>query len=329
MLIKIIKTSGLLLATLLFLTGCNPDVVFDGYSLVDEDGEQYGQLEWSISANAEGTTIPTRVTIEPDIGEVDFVGSAQVYPEETTTYTLKAEAERTDGGLWTTITSATIYIGPRVDYDLIEDDNLRECLEETAFTHIEQFKTLVCFGRGIESLEGVQQFTQLTSASLDQNVISDYSPLGGLPALHTLSLTSAKIADLTGFPYMPSLTTLVLYDNQISDIRPLEANPQLLNLTLNSNKISDTGQFQGLPELDSLLLKNNLIIDVSGLASHTGLLAVDLSNNIIGTGVLSLQSLTNAVGIDLRGNKPTSCIEYAQLFLKLGPVMLFDQCTFP
>ncbi|OUS25176.1 hypothetical protein A9Q99_21470 [Gammaproteobacteria bacterium 45_16_T64] len=329
MLIKTIRTGGLILASLLFLTGCNPEVSFDGYSLVDDEGVQYGQLEWTIAANAEGTTIPVRVTIEPDIGEVEFLGSARVYPQETTTYTLKAEAERTDGGFWTTITNVTIHIGPRVDYDLIEDSNLRACLEETNFTHIEQFKTLLCFDRGIESLEGIQQFTQFSSASLDQNTISDYSPLSALQELHSLSLTSANIVDLTGFPYIPSLTTLVLYDNQISDIRPLESNSQLLNLTLNSNKITDTQQFESLQELDSLLLKNNLIDDASGLAFNTGLIALDLSNNLIENGVIELQTLTNAIGIDLRGNKPTHCFEYAQLFLKLGPVMLFDQCTFP
>lgn len=326
---QLARSTALILSAIVFLTGCTPEVIFEGSSQVDGSGIQYGQLDWKISASSDGTTIPTTVTIEPGLGEVDFEGSATVYPQQTTTYTLRAEATRTDGGIWTTLSKVTIHIGPRVDYDLVEDDHLRSCLEETGFTHIEQFTTVLCFGRNIQNLEGIQQLTALTTVSLDQNPISDYTPLGELPLLSTLSLSNSGISDLSGFPFIPSLLNLTLYDNHISDIRPLQLNTQLKNLSLYNNAISDTSQFQPFIEIESLFLKNNAIEDVTPLASNTMLRALDLSNNQVSEGVIELQTLTSAVALDLRGNKPTSCLEYAQLYLKLGPALLFSQCTFP
>lgn len=326
---RLARLTALIFTTLILLTGCTPQVNFDGFSLIDDEGLQYGELEWQIAASSDGTTIPTRVTIEPNIGEVDFIGSMTVYPEQTTTYTLKAEAERTDGGLWSTLIKVTIYIGPRVDYSLFTDDNLLDCLEETGFTHIEQFTTLLCFGRDIENLEGIQQLTALTTISLDKNPITDFSPLGELPLLNTLSMSNSGISDLSSFPYIASLVNLSLYDNNISDVRPLQINSQLINLSLYNNTISDVSQFQPFTNLDSLFLKNNLITNVSALSQNTNLRALDLSNNQVSDGVIELETLSGVLALDLRENKPTSCIEYAQLFLKLGPVLLFNQCTFP
>jgi len=325
----IAKSVMLILFSVLFLTGCNPEVIFNGESLVDEEGVQYGQLTWGVSESAGGTMVPTKVTIEPGFGEVDFSGSATVYPEETTTYTLKADAENEDGGIWNTITKVTIHIGPRVDFDLFEDANFRTCLEETGYTHIEQFVTLLCFDRGITNLEGIQQLSAVTSASLDINSITDYAPLGALTALTTLSLTSSNISDLTSFSLIPALTTLILHDNQISDATPLMSNPQLINLTLSNNLISDASQFQSFTALESLLLQKNVIVDAEPLSFNTGLRVLNLADNQINDGVLELQTLNRAVLLDLKGNNQVSCIEYAQLFLQLGPVMQFNQCKFP
>ena len=325
----IARSSILMLFSIFFLTGCNPEVIFNGESLVNEEGAQYGQLTWMVSPSSGGTMVPTRVTIEPGIGDVEFDGTATVYPEETTTYTLKADAMNEDGGIWNTITKVTIHIGPRVDFDLFEDINFRACLEETGFTHIEQFGTLLCFDRGITNLEGIQQLSAATSASLDLNSIVDYSPLSALPALTTLSLSSSNISDLTSFTLIPSLTTLVLHNNQISDVSALISNPQLINLTLSNNLISDVSQFLPFTALESLLLQKNVIEDVTSLSFNTGLRVLNLADNLINEGVLELQSLNQVLLLDLKGNNQVSCIEYAQLFLQIGPVMQFDQCRFP
>ena len=193
------RSIALILIGVLFLTGCTPEVIFEGESLVDDEGAQYGTLSWSVAPSAGGSTVPTKVTIEPYIGEVDFTGSINVQPEETTTYTLRADATTVDGGIWNTISKVTIYIGPRVDYSLFDDVNFRACLEDAGITHIVQVTTLLCYDRDIDNIEGIQQLTGITTALLDLNNITDFSPLGSLSALQTLSFRALTSSTSVAF----------------------------------------------------------------------------------------------------------------------------------
>ena len=310
----------------ILLSGCHPDVSFESEAKVAEDGSQYGTLTWSISENSSGSTVPTSATIEPGIGDVDFEGSIDVFPETTTTYTLTVSALQSSGGLWTSTHKETIHIGPRVDFDLFSDTNFRACVEETEFTHIEQFKILVCTNKNIVDLAGIEQLTDLTTLTLDINNIVDFSPLAALENVNTLSITNNNISDLSSFPLMPGLTTLVLFSNAITDITPLANNPQLLNLAVSNNQISDSTQFSFISNLQSLTVQNNMIEDISGLSAMTELLALDASDNQINDGVIELQTLTKAHLVDLRGNGDVKCLEYANLVFALGTAVAFDSC---
>ncbi|MDX1696526.1 MAG: leucine-rich repeat domain-containing protein, partial [Ketobacteraceae bacterium] len=316
-----------LLLVLKFLSGCQANIDFTIDQEVDDEGNDFATISWDVQPV--GRITPTRVTLEPGFGDVDFTGSVQVAPAETTEYRLTVYAQYEDGRIANTVVKGKVYVGPRVDYRLFTDTRLRECAGASEFTHIEQFSTLVCTDQGIESIQGISQLSELKLVTLDLNNISDLSPLAGLDQVHTLSITNNDLTSLATLPAMPALENLVLFNNGISDISPLMENPQLLNLAINNNQISDAAQFAILPNLTNLSVRNNLIEDIGPIGELSALQNLDARYNILKRGVWDLRSLENAIILDLRGNGDIKCLEYANLALMLGKAVLFNDCTFP
>lgn len=319
-------TLMLFLAISFLLTACSPNIEFDAETRVDEHGDQFGRLTWQISPDSSGSTTPVAAEITPDVGAVDLQGTVDVFPSETTVYTLRVQSQQNGGGNWTNSQSRTVHIGPMVNFSLFVDDNLRTCVQDTGMTHIAQFKTLLCTHRDIQSLVGIEQLTELTVATLDVNQISDFTPLGALQQLETLSISGNQLNHLAGFPAIQNLHTLAAFNNNLSDISPLLNNPQLQNLALGNNQFNEGSQFQPFSELRSLSLQKNQISDASSFAVLTQLRALDLNDNQLTTGVRDLRTLTSAQAVDLRENGQVLCTDYANLLLALGPVLLFDKC---
>lgn len=326
--ITALKTLGLL-ASICLLAACHYGVTFEGESLINSQGQEYGQLSWNITSDENSSYIPQRVTLEPGFGEVDFQGSVTVFPEETTTYTLTVEATRTDGTTWNTSRTVTIHIGPRVNYSLFTDTALRVCAQETGFTHIAQFKSLLCYDKGIRQLNGIEQLSELSYLGVDYNAITNYSPLLSLEKLTTLSASDNGIEQVSGFPVLASLTTLVLSNNRIIDPSPLSALPNLTHLTLDRNQISNASTLAGFTQLTSLFLQNNRLSDVAALGTLNQLDALNLQYNGVRYGIPSLGLLRGIFALDLRNNPDASCLQLSTLYLVLGPALLTNGCRFP
>ncbi|MCG8671257.1 MAG: hypothetical protein MI867_17760 [Pseudomonadales bacterium] len=324
------KTALLKVPALLFfaisLLACQADIEFTVEQKLDRRGNDYATLTWDVQPF--GSITPSRVTLEPGFGDVDFSGSVDVFPTETTEYTLTVYAEYEDGGIANTVRTDIVYVGPWVDYDLFTDTNFRACLEEAGYTHIEQFISVVCTDRNINSIAGIEQLTDAQVVTLDLNNISDLSPLAGLNKVHTLSITNNNLTDISSLPTLPLLTNLVLFNNAISDVSALALNPQLLNLAINDNQIADTQQFAPLVNLTNLTVANNNIVDISGLGVLTALEVLNARNNRLDIGVWDLRFLESAYLIDLRDNPDVNCLEYANLIVILGTAVLFNDCSF-
>ncbi|MCG8314278.1 MAG: hypothetical protein MI976_13805 [Pseudomonadales bacterium] len=318
---------GAVFSLLLCLVACQAEIDFNIEQKIDDNGNDYATISWNVQP--QGDVTPTRVTLEPGFGDVDFTGSVDVFPDETTQYRFTVYAEFPDGGIANTVVKGTVYVGPSINYDLFVDPQFRACVESTGFTHIQQFSALVCQDRGITSILGIEQLTDLQIVTLDLNSIEDLSPLAPLSNVHTLSLTNNELDDLSTLPYMESLTNLVLFNNHIEDITPLAANPQLLNLALNHNDIVDVEQFGFLTNVTNLSIAHNAIEDIAPIGLLTQLQNLDASYNALQRGVWGLRTLTNTSVIDLRGNGDVKCLEYANLIYILGTAVLVNDCTFP
>ena len=138
--------------------------------------------------------------------------------------------------------------------------------------------SLFASSAGITSLVGIQNLTRLEFLVLNQNSISDISPLGGLTSLTHLLLGLNSITDINALSGLAGLTNLSLIGNSLSNIGALSGLTSLTNLGLSNNSISDISALRMLTSLTDLSLNLNAITDIS----------VDRLNELSG-----LRNLTN------------------------------------
>ena len=85
----------------------------------------------------------------------------------------------------------------------------------------------------------LRYMTNLTSLSLDYNLISDLTPLSGLTNLTSLHLNANQISNLSPLSGLAGLTVLSLEANQIVDLTPLSGLRNLQELYLFDNQITN------------------------------------------------------------------------------------------
>ena len=230
---------------------------------------------------------------------------------------------------WSAITEGTTHLvtPPRVEF---ADANLatavRKALDlDTNGDHIELLKipeaelgkltTLYLEENNISDLTPLAQFTQLTTLFLVGNNISDITPLAQLTKLTALDLSNNNISDLTPLAQLTQLTKLNLggfNGNNISDLTPLTQLTLLTELDLSENNISDVTPLAQLTLLTELDLSHNNIRDVTPLAQLTQLTWLYLWFNNI-SDVTPLAQLINLVYLFLSYNDISDFTPLAQL----------------
>ncbi len=188
--------------------------------------------------------------------------------------------------------------------------------------------------KGIHNLIGLEHATSLQRLSLgrvrvsdelvNNNDISDLSPLSRLTNLEYLSLTSNNISDLSPLSRLTNLTGLHLGgNNSISDISSLSGLTNLISLNLWDNSISNISALSRLTNLTLLGLSNNSISDLSPLSRLTNLEYLSLTSNNI-SDLSPLSRLTNLTGLHLGGNNSISDISSLSGLTNLISLNLWD-----
>ena len=90
----------------------------------------------------------------------------------------------------------------------------------------------------------------LTSLDLEDNNISDISPLTGLTNLEELGLDGNEISDISPLSGLTNLEMLGLDGNEISDISPLSGLTNLEELWLDRNPLSPEAIYLHIPQLE-------------------------------------------------------------------------------
>lgn len=125
------------------------------------------------------------------------------------------------------------------DFSFIADDKLRSCLDDSGMT-VESVHTLVCSGKGVKSLDGMEQ----------------------LPALKNVNLSHNQVTDLTPLSEVKSLQVLYATNNQIESVEALEDLPELNSISLRSNLLTDVDALYTLPQLEKLYVQENIELDL-------------------------------------------------------------------
>ena len=153
----------------------------------------------------------------------------------------------------------------------------------------------------ISDLSPLRGLTGLTRLALRGNNITDLSPLAGLTNLKRLDLRGNNISDLSPLSRLTNLATLALQDNRIFDLSPLADLTNLTELELNRNSISNLSPLAGLTNLATLLLQSNSSSNLSPLAGLTNLKRLGVASNNI-SDLSPLAGLTNLATLGLSYN---------------------------
>ncbi len=115
----------------------------------------------------------------------------------------------------------------------------------------------------LTSVEGLQNCTEVTHLYIDNNSISDISPLLTLSNLTYLDASNNNITYL--YRISPYLKFLNLSGNNISSIDPLKHTDTIVHLDIASNGISDVSPIKNYGFLRYLDIRSNNITDISPL----------------------------------------------------------------
>ncbi|EAE8309403.1 hypothetical protein BOQ37_14880, partial [Listeria monocytogenes] len=160
--------------------------------------------------------------------------------------------------------------------------------------------------KGVVDISGVENLTRVGWLVLNNNEISDLSPVKDLKNLYNLQLNNCRlsVSDLSSISNLTRLTSLYLRDNDISELSPLANLTALEWLALENNEISDLSSISNLRQLVYLNLNNNQISDVSPLKSLSNLNSLHIINQSL---VLPSVTWNNPLNVtnsikDVQGN---------------------------
>ena len=175
----------------------------------------------------------------------------------------------------------------------LRDEEGKNILTTTSLKDTPEFKFIQT--HGIKNLLGLENAVNLEKLDLNENEISDLSPIAKLNKLTKLSLIRNRISDLQQLSELTNLEYLDLYANKIEDISPLAKLTNLKHLDLHNNNdqtgdpvhptisggIKDISVVKNLTKLEMLSLGSNNISDITPIKNLTNIKDLVLGGNHI------------------------------------------------
>ena len=129
----------------------------------------------------------------------------------------------------------------------------------------EQLESLDLSACRVDNLDFIRYFPNLKELTLDENGISDLTPLQDLSSLTSLSLARNNVSNVSPLQDLSNLQYLNLRDNLLEDVSDLNNLTSLKKVNLSFNDIYSIDGLTGLENLESADLSYNFITSVSAL----------------------------------------------------------------
>ncbi len=167
-------------------------------------------------------------------------------------------------------------------------------------------------GEKIASLEGLQHCHSLLDIDLDNNKITDCSPLRELKLVQKLSLAGNEIETIETLEELTSLQYLDVSRNKIQDLEPIRSMQNLRSLYFEENQIRSLAPLESCKKLWSIYGSKNPIEDFSALSTLSNVDTLQLNK----TGLVDLRRIgllgsafeegrTKLKNLELRDNQIT------------------------
>lgn len=189
------------------------------------------------------------------------------------------------------LTELSIFLKEDGSADFSESAKYSILGKPTSLKGTKDFKFAVT--RGMRSIKGLEYAKNLKKLKLNENEISDISPLKNLTKLEYLEIQRNRIVDVNPLKNLTNLKFLKLYNNLIEDIAPLSNLTNLTGLDLHYNVtvggneshkiiskgITDISALKNLKKLEFLDISANRIEDISILKNFDKIKDLDFSGN--------------------------------------------------
>ena len=172
--------------------------------------------------------------------------------------------------------------------------------------------------RGITSIEGIENCTDLERLYLNGNHISDISLLAGLSKLEHLWLQDNSLVNLSALSSISSLRVLRLSGNAISNVSPLAGLTSLEFLYLDDNLISNIAPLAALSSLFKLVLWGNQISDITALSVMVSIEQLILGFCDGGNQISDISALSNLTNLSLVWLRSNLIVDIAPLVSNVG-----------
>lgn len=189
------------------------------------------------------------------------------------------------------LTELSIFLKEDGSADFSESAKYSILGKPTSLKGTKDFKFAVT--RGMKSIKGLEYAKNLKKLKLNENEISDISPLKNLTKLEYLEIQRNRIVDVNPLKNLTNLKFLKLCNNLIEDIAPLSNLTNLTGLDLHYNVtvggneshkiiskgITDISALKNLKKLEFLDISANRIEDISILKNFDKIKDLDFSGN--------------------------------------------------
>lgn len=189
------------------------------------------------------------------------------------------------------LTELSIFLKEDGSADFSENAKYSILGKPTSLKGTKDFKFAVT--RGMKSIKGLEYAKNLKKLKLNENEISDISPLENLTKLEYLEIQRNRIVDINPLKNLTNLKFLKLYNNLIEDVTPLSNLTNLTGLDLHYNVtvggdeshkiiskgITDISALKNLKKLEFLDISANRIEDISILKNFDKIKDLDFSGN--------------------------------------------------
>ena len=141
----------------------------------------------------------------------------------------------------------------------VADAQLKACLQDIAqskqWPQPQDFLEIKCHSQGIQSLEGLEQFSQIETLSLHNNQLQQLDiNFAKFKNLKQLNLAKNNLEQVT-LKSLPSLEKVFLFANHIKKLQLIDM-PQLQELKTNNNEIISF-HYDNTPQLKKIYIFNN------------------------------------------------------------------------
>ena len=143
-----------------------------------------------------------------------------------------------------------------VNFSVITDDNLANCIKDNKINHV-GIQVLVCSGKDIVRLDGIEQFSNLRVVYLSNNNIQNIQPLTKLPKLFSLDVSNNKLQSLNGLESLSVLNKLNVSSNKLTDADVLQEVKSLKKLYISNNQLQSLAFITRLNSLENLDAEGN------------------------------------------------------------------------